>query len=433
MGYKKELQGMGDKGSMKKVLVRGPALSQSGYGEHTRFVLRSLRSKPELFDIYLLTTNWGQTGWLWEDNEERQWIDHLLQKTIQHGQAGGQFDLSLQVTIPNEWEKLAPENIGITAGIETTKIAPVWVDKCYLMDKIIVVSEHAKFGFTNTEYPATHPQSGEKFLAKVLCPVDVVGYPVKDIECDKLSLGLKTDFNFLTVGTWIPRKNMENTIKWFVEEFYDQEVGLIVKTTLAKNSLRDRNMSNSKLQELLSEYKGRKCSVYLLHGDLSEKEMTGLYQHPQIKCLVNIGHGEGFGLPLFEAAYNALPIISPAWGGPCDYLYVPNKNKSGKIKNTPMFSSVAYDLQKVQPEAVWDGVIQADSQWCFPKEWSYKKALRGIHKSIGSANSKAKKLQKYVLEEFSEEKQYNKFCHSLVPDSQELEAWKKETMQMEAI
>ena len=39
---------------MKKVLVRGPALSQSGYGEHTRFLLRALRSREDIFDIHLL-------------------------------------------------------------------------------------------------------------------------------------------------------------------------------------------------------------------------------------------------------------------------------------------------------------------------------------------------------------------------------------------
>ena len=135
---------------MKKVLVRGPALSQSGYGEHTRFVLRALRSQPSVFDIYLITTNWGATSWIWENNEERTWMDSLLQKTIEYGQGGGQFDLSIQVTIPNEWEKIAPINIGVTAGIETTKIAPIWIEKSHQMDKIIVVSEHAKYGFDNT-------------------------------------------------------------------------------------------------------------------------------------------------------------------------------------------------------------------------------------------------------------------------------------------
>ena len=120
---------MGVASSMKKVIVKGPGLSQSGYGEHTRFLLRSLRSRPDLFDVYFVNINWGQTGWIYEDTEERRWMDFLLGKTMQYGQQGGQWDISLQVTIPNEWEPMAPVNIGVTAGIETTKIAPGWVEK----------------------------------------------------------------------------------------------------------------------------------------------------------------------------------------------------------------------------------------------------------------------------------------------------------------
>ena len=395
---------------MRKVVVRGPALSQSGYGEHTRFVLRSLRSRPELFDVYLFNTPWGATSWVWEDNEERRWIDGVLQKTIEYGQRGGQFDVSLQVTIPNEWEKMAPINIGVTAGIETTKIAPVWVEKSMQMDKIIVVSEHAKHGFENTEYQAENKQTGEQFIAKVTCPIDVVGYPVKEIVPEKLDIDLKDDFNFLAIGTWIIRKNLENTIKWFVEEFYDQEIGLVVKTSLAKNCLRDREAAHIRLKSLLDEYKDRKCSIYMLHGDMTEQEITGLYQHPKIKAFISIAHGEGFGLPMFEAAYNALPVVSPAWGGQCDFLYMPVKNKSGKTKNTPMFTMVPYDIKPIQKEAHWEGVLQTDSQWCYAKEWAYKKSLRSVVKEYGSVKSKAKKLQKYIKNNFSEEVQYLKIA-----------------------
>ena len=395
---------------MKKVLVRGPALSQSGYGEHTRFLLRALRSREDIFDIHLLNVNWGKTGWIWEANEEREWLDSLLQKTIQYTQQGGQFDISLQVTIPQEWEKLAPVNIGVTAGTETTKISPKWVEKTYMMDKIIVVSEHTKYGFMNTEYPAMNQQTGEQFTAKTNCPVEVVGYPVKEIEAKEVELQLENDFNFLTVGTWIPRKNLENTIKWFVEEFHDQEVGLVVKTSLAKNCLRDREVANVRLNQLLNEYTNRKCNVYLLHGDMTEEEMTGVYNHPKIKALVNFSHGEGFGLPMFEAAYNGVPVVAPAWGGQCDFLYINTKSKKGKEKKTPMFTTVPFEIKPIQKEAVWDGVLQADSQWCFPKEWAAKKALRSVVKEYGAAQSKAKKLQNWVKKEFSQDKQFFKMA-----------------------
>lgn len=415
---------------MKKILIRGPALSQSGYGEHTRFVIRALRSRPDLFDVYLMNTAWGATSWLWENNEEREWIDQTLLKTIQYAQEGGIFDVSIQVTIPNEWEKIAQINIGVTAGIESTKIAPVWVQKSLLMDKIIVVSEHAKYGFQNSETIMTDPQIGKQLVAKVNCPIDVVGYPVKKVDIDKIKLDLKDDFNFLTVGTWIPRKNLENTIRWFVEEFHDQEVGLVVKTSLAKNSLRDREAASIRIKQLLLEYEERKCNVYLLHGDMSESEMTGLYNHPKIKALVSISHGEGFGLPMFEAAYNGLPVIAPAWSGQCDYLYIPEQSKKGKTKKIPMFTSIPYDVKMVQKEAVWEGVIQADSQWCFAKEWAYKKVLRNIVKEIGTAESKAKKLQKYLVNNFSKEIQYEKFVSACEPPAGWIESVIDDSMNL---
>jgi glycosyltransferase involved in cell wall biosynthesis len=398
---------------MKKVIVKGPALTQSGYGEHTRFVLRSLRSQPDLFDIYFININWGQTSWIHEDTEERRWLDHLLGKTIQYVQQGGQFDISLQVTVPNEFEPMAPVNIGVTAGIETTKIAPQWVEKGMNMDKIIVVSEHAKYGFDNTQYPATNNQTGEEFIAKITCPVEVVGYPVKNIKPADIDLNLKYDFNFLTVGTWIVRKNIENTIKWFVEEFYEQEVGLIIKTSIAKNCLRDREAVHNRLKELLKEYDERKCEVCLLHGDMNEAEMTALYQHPKVKAMISASHGEGFGLPLFEAAYNALPIIAPNWGGQVDFLHMPVKDKKGKTKNKSMFSEVAYDIKPIQESAHWEGVIQKDSMWCFPKEWNFKKSMRLLRKSYGSAKAQAKKLQKWIVNNYEESKQYQKMCDNV--------------------
>ena len=408
---------------MKKVIVKGPGLSQSGYGEHTRFVLRSLRSRPDLFDVYFININWGETGWICEDTEERRWIDFLLGKTMEYTQQKGQFDISLQVTIPNEWQSMAALNIGVTAGIETTKIAPIWIEKSFQMDKIIVVSEHAKYGFDNTEYPARNDATGEDFMAKVIAPIEVVGYPVKDIKPVNIDLDLKYDFNFLTVGTWIARKNVENTIKWFVEEFYEQEVGLIVKTSMAKNCLRDREFTHNRLKELLKEYKDRKCQVYLLHGDMSEEEMTGLYQHPKVKAMANIAHGEGFGLPLFEAAYNALPIIAPNWGGQVDFLHMPIKDKRGKVKNKAMFSEVAYDIRPIQESAHWEGVIQKDSMWCFPKEWNFKKSMRMLQKNYGASKSQAKKLQKWVIENFEESKQYQKFCDCTYKPTQEEKEW----------
>ena len=142
-------------GSMKKkVLLKGPVLTRSGYGEQTRFALRSLRSREDLFDIYIQPITWGHTGWLIEGTEERKWMDETIEKTIGYIQSGGQFDISIQSTIPNEFERLAPINIGYTAGIETTKVAHEWIQISNQMDSLIVVSSHSAEIFKSTEWEA---------------------------------------------------------------------------------------------------------------------------------------------------------------------------------------------------------------------------------------------------------------------------------------
>ena len=76
----------------KKIVVRGPALSQSGYGEQTRFALRALRSREDLFDVYIIPVNWGQTGWVSLTNEERTWIDQKIAAAHIYTNNKGQFE-----------------------------------------------------------------------------------------------------------------------------------------------------------------------------------------------------------------------------------------------------------------------------------------------------------------------------------------------------
>ena len=398
----------------KKIIIRGPALSQSGYGEHTRFLLRSLKTREDIFDIHLLNVGWGKTNWLFEDNDERRWIDFLLQKTMFYVNQGGKFDMSIQVTIPNEWESLAPINIGVTAGIETTKVSPQWIEKSWGMDKIITISEHSKSVYETTTYQATNNDTGKQFIARCTTPIEIVHYPAKKMETLDLDLDFEYDFNFLTVAQWGPRKNLENTIKWFLEEFNDKEVGLIVKTNFAKNCLLDRRLTYNNLRRLTAGYKDRKCKIYLLHGYMSDQEINSLYSHPKVKCLLSATHGEGFGLPIFEAAYNALPIIAPSWSGHVDFLYMPKASKEGKVKNKAMFSKVEYNLTPVPTEVVWDGVLQADSMWCSAKEQSFKLKMKDMIDNWDRHNKRAKDLQKHVLENFNQEKQYACFVDSIL-------------------
>ena len=78
----------------KKILFKAPVLTRSGYGEQSRFALRALRSREDLFDIYIQPLQWGNTSWINESSEERKWMDQTIEKTIHYIQSQGQFDLS---------------------------------------------------------------------------------------------------------------------------------------------------------------------------------------------------------------------------------------------------------------------------------------------------------------------------------------------------
>jgi glycosyltransferase involved in cell wall biosynthesis len=392
----------------KKILIKGPALSLSGYGEQARFALRSLREHQDKFDIFLQNIPWGKTGHMVEASEEKRWMDFLIAKTEQFKQQGGQFDISVQVTIPNEFEKIAPVNIGYTAGIETTKISPQWIEKSRLMDKLIVVSNHSKDIFNTTEYKLQNNQTGEIIDFKNTTPVEVVHFPVKKITTTELDLQLQTDFNFLTVAQWGPRKNVEATIISFLKEFKDeQNVGLVLKINFAKNSTADRFACEKRIEAIKRTVPGTKCKVYLVHGNMTDNEVQGLYTHPKIKAIVSTTHGEGFGLPLFEAACNGLPVIAPKWSGHVDFLMAPVK-EDGKVRMRNHFTTIDFDLAMVNKEAVWDGVVQADSQWCYVKEHSVMDSMRKVFKSHGAALAQARKLQQYVLEDLKLDKQREK-------------------------
>ena len=409
-----------------KVLVRGPALTRTGYGEHCRFVLRSLREVENL-DIYLIPVNWGQSTWIWEDDEERDWMDSIIKKTARYAQENGTFDMSIQVTIPNEWERYATGiNIGVTAGIETTKVAPIWLEKSNIMDKVITISQHSKDSLLNTVYEGINKNTGQKAELKCTTEVNIVHYPVKTFDSlPDMDLNLSTNFNFFTVAQWGPRKNLASTIQWFIEEFIDNpDVGLIVKTFVKGGSVIDKNFVEKEFKKSVAPYENRKCKLYLLHGDMSEEEMHSLYSHKKINALVSLTHGEGFGLPLFEAAYSGLPVLATAWSGHMDFLNKPVKSKKGKEKVRAHFAKVDYDLQPIPKSAVWDGVLMADSMWAYPKQGSYKMKLREVYKDYGRYKSQAKKLQKWVLENFTQEKQYSKFQNLVISKDQlELENW----------
>jgi len=117
----------------------------------------------------------------------------------------------------------------------------------------------------------------------------------------------------------------------------------------------------------------------------------------------------GFGLPLFEAAYSGLPVVTVGWSGQLDFLV--------DTEGRENFYNVAFDLQPVQKEVVWDGVVVQDSMWAYAREGSAKEQMRACFES----NTRREDYAQQLHERFSEEKMYESFI-SLIVNKEEIEA-----------
>ncbi len=125
---------------MAKVLVRGPLLTQSGYGVHSRQIFKWLMDAGH--DISVQATPWGITPWYINPDCLDGLVGEIMTRTSQNP---GPFDYSFQVQLPDEWDpKAAKINIGITAAVETNFCNPQWINACNNMSGIIVPSEFTK-------------------------------------------------------------------------------------------------------------------------------------------------------------------------------------------------------------------------------------------------------------------------------------------------
>lgn len=402
-----------------KVLLEGPLLTRSGYGEHTRLVYRSLKSIGNV-DIYSRCVDWGKTSWISDYSDD---IHETIIKNAQYTKEANsnkkppQYDVQVFVGILNEFEKKAPYSVVVTAGIETDRVSPEWLLKSGQgVDKIIVPSEHSRSGFTKTSYSVTNETTGKTGKLECGAPVEVVPYPIKNYEAVDVDLDVSTDFNFLNIALLGPRKNLENSVEWFLEEFKDEpNVGLILKTARSRSSLLDREATKQHLQNIMIRHKDSKCKVYLLHGHLTEQEIHSLYTHPKVSALVSATCGEGYGLPIFEAAYSGLPVVATDWSAHLDFLTGEIK-ENGKMKTKKLFAKVDYTLAKIPDQVAWKSVLTEDSMWAYVNPSSFKSQMRKMYKNHGMYKKWAVALQSQILESHSEESVYNQMADTILSD-----------------
>lgn len=373
------------------LIVVGPALSRSGYGEQTRFAISCLK-KANKYDLFIHNTDWGNSNWIPHNDPQRPQIDRLISKTTKLNQ-NFRADISLQVGIPTDFKVYSETNIGYTAGSESTIIEEDWLLSCNMMNGIITPSSHSESSLKNSVYGNLTLDSATR----------VVNFPYT-LEKNKIEDSGKmahflsetaAEFNFLSFAQISPRKNIFNLIKWFISEFKSSEnVNLYLKIHRRDCSTIDRFETHKRVSDYIKQLApSKKCGIYIIHGDLTGSELRTLYQSGKITHYLNASHGEGFGIPMFNAAASGLVTVSHLWSGERDYL------------TSAGICEVEYELKKVAESDAWPGVISTNSSWAYPIEASFREKLRSSIEDYDSHKKRAKIQSRKIKKKFTQQKQ----------------------------
>ena len=386
---------------MKQLCVIScPIDTYSGYGGRARDFFKALYElKKDEWDFNILSQRWGQTPWgyIRDNNEEWGWVNPMILKS---NQLPKQPDVWIQITVPNEFQAIGKYNIGVTAGIETTLCDGSWVEGVNRMNVTFVSSRHAKTVFEKCKFEKKDTRTGQSQMIKLEKPIEVLFEGVdlnkyfhiddEDLEETELVSALdeiKEEFCYLFVGHWLQgemgedRKNVPLMIKTFLETFKDKKKrpALILKTSGAGSSIMDRDELLRKIDAIKQTVGGDIPNIYLLHGEMDDKDMNDLYNHGKVKAMFNMTKGEGFGRPLLEFSLVKKPIIVSGWSGHVDFL------------NIEYCCLLGGQLKNVHPSAQVQNMILAESQWFSPDVNQAKHYLRDVYEKYNKYVELARK------------------------------------------
>ena len=409
------------------MLITGPVATRSGYGSHTRDLVRSLISMDK-FDIKINSLRWGNTPMNALDENNPNDLP-ILQRILKSNELPKQPEIHIQVSVPNEFTPIAKYNIGVTAGIENTAPKAEWVQGLNRMNMNIVPSKFVKEIFQKVSYEEINEQTKQKTgELRVTSPIEVL-FEGADTDIYKLtnqlSSELKTEMNsikekfiFLYTGHWLQgdlgqdRKDTGMLLKTFLETFKNKPnpPALLMKTSGATFSIMDRNEIKQKIDDIKSTVKGKLPPVYFLHGNLTDEEMNQMYNHNKVKAHITFTHGEGFGRPLLEASLSEKIVIAPSWSGHIDFL---NKNNSVLLPGT---------MTPVHKSALPKEMLVDGAQW-FTVNYQYaSKVMMDVFKKNRKYTLMAKRQSMYNRVNFSMTKmtkEFHKILNRYLPKFEE--------------
>lgn len=353
-----------------KVAYLGPLKDYSGYGEANRHAVAALYTAGvdvigKLVSYSQESADFGNIGALVNDLCEKE----------------GEYRIKILHTTPDQYQRyMEPGKYHVGHFFwETDKVPADFAAGLNLMDEIWTGSEAnaealRKGGVTKQVH--VFPQAIETDRE---WPVkyEIPEFPAKN-------------FLFYSIFEWTDRKNPEALLNAYWEEFEGQEdVGLVIKTYFRNFTMQNRHMIRREIEAMKAKSKVKKFPPVFLYMDLMDRQqITRL--HRTGDCYVSPHRGEGWGIPIVEAALAGNPVITTTYGGAAEWMVRHNAIIGLDYLLVP--------LKGMEHASKW---YSPDQQWADPDYQALKVNMRlafsdeKIQEKFGSAG------KKYVLDNFN--------------------------------
>jgi len=193
--------------------------------------------------------------------------------------------------------------------------------------------------------------------------------------------------SYLIAGKYELRKSIIETIYAWVQEFgNDPDVELVVKSNYFTNQAAKYNELSGWIESIGSH------NVRVLWGTSSASDLIDLYQQSHIFVLPT--KGEGWGLPLIEAAAVGLPIITVMHSAHTEFLqHIPSSVVPVEFDMVPI-ACEEYKFFYPTEDGNWGA-------WAQPRVDSIRQALRSARDNYTTLQSRAFANSSIIRDAFS--------------------------------
>lgn len=340
------------------LLVEGSFFAPSGYSSATREFMHHFIENfgQKLKNIFLIDKQWDNIKMMLSDRYAETILKHMVTENNVIQDVKPDNSMILRWGIPTAFDYKGFNNVphrikSIYFVWECDRLPPLWVDLLYYYDVI----------FTSSKASARAIETSIRERGMDI-PVEIIPHGVAKHYFEQEDRAKTLDgFTFMTMGTFSKRKAPMEMMEAFLREFKDEEgVRLVWKI----GSVADPSQMLILRREIqrmafkLNEDMINKPKIILDMNTYDHDLMNDLFN--EADCMIQVSHGEAWGLPILNAMATGTPSLTLEKGG--HRAFCTSKNSFFVKEQGLIYADGVNDWYAVQNGVKWWKIDMDDYQ-----------------------------------------------------------------------